>query len=328
MAGWQYRKGLHDLGGGVHAWVQPDGGWNLSNAGLIADSGQAALVDTLTDVPLTQEMLDHMRASVPAARAIDMIFNTHCHPDHCAGNCLLPHAEVITSAEAAAEMRALAEYDFMEAIITHPERFGAGGEYFHEVMGRRFALRFDNPAKATRTFETSLNVKVGDRAVHLEKVGPAHTKGDTIAYLPEQKILFTGDVLFHEVHPLFDGETVGQWIAALDRLIAMDVAIVVPGHGPITDRSGLESLRDYLVYFTTEARRRFDAGMGFDDAVRDISLDAFRGWADEERIYMNLSSLYKSWGAAPIPMEEVMRRVLDHRRAIDAGSKATQRSAG
>jgi len=225
---------------------------------------------------------------------------------------------VITSEAAGEEMRQLAEYDFMEAMLTHPEHFGSGGEYFHEVMGRRFELRFDRHALPTRTFSQQLDLTVGTLPVRFERVGPAHTQGDAIAYLPERKILFTGDILFHEVHPLIDGSTVDAWIAALDRLIAMEVDIVVPGHGPITDRSGLAGLRDYMSYFTREARARFEAGLAFDDAVRDISLDAFRGWADEERVYMNMSSLYKSFGSPAIPMEEVMRRVLEHRRAIDA----------
>lgn len=315
MSTWPFTKGLHDLGNGVFAWVQPDGGWNLSNAGLIAGRNKAALVDTLTNVALTQEMLDTMRAKVPVAQDIDTIFNTHCHPDHCAGNCLLPHARVITSHTAGEEMRALAEHDFMAAIIQQPERFGAGGRYFQEVMGR-FDLRFDQHALPTETFETRFDLQVEDHAVVLEKVGPAHTKGDTIAYLPQQKVLFTGDVLFNEVHPLIEGTQVEPWIAALDRLIALDVAVVVPGHGPITDRSGLVGLRDYLRFFLAEARARFDAGLSFDDAARDISLDAYRGWADEERIYMNLSSLYRSFGADAAPMELVMQNTLSHRHAM------------
>ena len=62
-----YTKGLHDLGSGGYAWMQPDGGWGWSNAGLIVDGDEALLVDTLFDVRLTREMLDAMRAAEPAA---------------------------------------------------------------------------------------------------------------------------------------------------------------------------------------------------------------------------------------------------------------------
>jgi cyclase len=77
MAKWQYTKGLHDLGNGCFAWLQPDGSWGWSNAGLIADRDQTLLVDTLFDLKLTAEMLDQMRAAVPAARSIGRLVNTH-----------------------------------------------------------------------------------------------------------------------------------------------------------------------------------------------------------------------------------------------------------
>ena len=62
-----FEHGLHDLGTGGYAWVQPDGGWGWSNAGLIASQGETLLVDTLFDVKLTAGMLKAMRAAEPAA---------------------------------------------------------------------------------------------------------------------------------------------------------------------------------------------------------------------------------------------------------------------
>ena len=67
MSKWQYTKGLHDLGTGCFAYLQPDGSWGWSNAGLIVDGDQTLLVDTLFDLALTGEMLGQMRAAVPAA---------------------------------------------------------------------------------------------------------------------------------------------------------------------------------------------------------------------------------------------------------------------
>ncbi|MCA3152343.1 MAG: MBL fold metallo-hydrolase, partial [Rhodocyclaceae bacterium] len=65
-----YTKGLHDLGNGCHAWLQPDGSWGYSNSGLVSDGGETLLVDTLFDLAHTQEMLDGYRSAVPAARTI------------------------------------------------------------------------------------------------------------------------------------------------------------------------------------------------------------------------------------------------------------------
>ena len=68
MAKWQFTKGLHDVGNGCHAYLQPDGGWGWSNAGLIVDGDKSLLVDTLFDLKLTREMLATMRDAVPAAK--------------------------------------------------------------------------------------------------------------------------------------------------------------------------------------------------------------------------------------------------------------------
>ena len=56
MTSWPFTLGLHDLGRGCYAYLQPDGSWGYSNAGLIADSGQTLLVDTLFDLPKTRDM--------------------------------------------------------------------------------------------------------------------------------------------------------------------------------------------------------------------------------------------------------------------------------
>ena len=104
MPKWQYIKGLHDIGGNNYAYLQPDGGWGWSNAGLIVDGDQNLLVDTLFDLKLTQGMLDTMRDAVPAAKSIKTLVNTHANGDHTFGNQLVNGAEIITTRETAEEM--------------------------------------------------------------------------------------------------------------------------------------------------------------------------------------------------------------------------------
>lgn len=94
-----YTQGLNDLGNGGYAWLQPDGGWGWSNAGLVVDGDESLLVDTLFDKPLTKTMLDSMRAAEPAAaKSIGQLVNTHSNGDHCNGNELVHGADIIMSA--------------------------------------------------------------------------------------------------------------------------------------------------------------------------------------------------------------------------------------
>jgi len=146
-----------------------------------------------------------------------------------------------------------------------------------------------------RTFEDELELQVGDKTVMLIEVGPAHTRGDAVVWVPGDKTLFTGDILFKDSHPVVWQGPVSNWIAALQRLLAMDIETVVPGHGPLTDKSGLEEMLHYLEVLTAEARRRHDAGMSVEDAVRDLTLGEFKGWLDAERVYVNVHTLYRDF---------------------------------
>ena len=96
MKKWEYRKGLHDLGNGIYAYLQPDGSWGWSNAGLIADGEESILIDTLTDLLLTGEMLAAMDMATKSASVIDKLIITHANPDQfkCGGKLRIVHGQL------------------------------------------------------------------------------------------------------------------------------------------------------------------------------------------------------------------------------------------
>ena len=113
--------------------------------------------------------------------------------------------------------------------------------------------------------------------------------------MPSDKVVFTGDILFIEGHPILWAGPVKNWINACDRIIAMQVDFVVPGHGPVTDNRGVRAVRDYLVYIDTESRKRFESGMSAIEAAKEIDLNLFSSWGDAERIAVNVNSLYREY---------------------------------
>jgi glyoxylase-like metal-dependent hydrolase (beta-lactamase superfamily II) len=137
---------------------------------------------------------------------------------------------------------------------------------------------------------------VGDREVRLIEVGPAHTRGDTLVYVPADRVVFSGDILFNGGHPIMWAGPVGNWIRACERIQALDVETVVPGHGPITDKTGVAAMQGYWEYLAREARRRFDTGLSPLDAARDIAFDDYGTWGEAERIVANIASLYREFG--------------------------------
>lgn len=292
-----YTKGLHDLGNGAYAWLQPDGGWGWSNAGLIVDGDESLLVDTLFDVPHTRAMLEAMRGAEPkAAAAIKTLVNTHHNGDHCYGNECCEGAEIIAHKLAAEAMRHEPPAMLAGFLDMAPE-LGELGDYLTKCFG---AFDFKNVRQVlpTLTFEKELTRQVGTKTVKLMHVGPAHTPGDVLAFVPEDKTVFTGDILFIEGHPIMWEGPVGNWIDACDKIMAMDVETVVPGHGPITDKRGVAALREYLVYIQKEARKRYDAGLSAFEAAKDIDMSDYDSWGDGERIAVNVATLYREFSGS------------------------------
>jgi cyclase len=293
-AKWTYEKGLKDIGNGVYAWLQPDGGWGWSNAGLIVDGDQSLLVDTLFDAKLTEDMLAVMSdASGIDGEDIGIVVNTHANGDHTHGNGCCPKAEIIASKASAQEMEEVSAATLAQFMQMAPQ-MGETGAYISDIFG---LFDFNNVKERapTKTFSGKLDLKVGDKAVELIEVGPAHTQGDVLVHVPSDRTVFTGDILFIEGTPLMWAGPVSNWIKACDTICEMDVDAIVPGHGPITDKDGVRQVAQYLQYVDTEARKRFDGGLSVTEAVQDIALGDYANWGDAERIAVNVDTLYREY---------------------------------
>jgi glyoxylase-like metal-dependent hydrolase (beta-lactamase superfamily II) len=293
---WKFEKGLHELARGCYAWLAPDGSWGWSNAGLVQDGEATLLVDTLFDLELTAEMLAAMRRAVPAAREIGALVNTHANGDHCYGNSLVAGARIIASQACAEEMREVPPEVLAAMVANAPP--GPIGDFVRRAFG---AFHFDGIELRlpTETFRGELEVRVGDKRVRLIEVGPAHTRGDVLVFSPSDRAIFTGDILFIGGTPLAWHGPIANWIRACDLIESLDADVVVPGHGPITDRRGARAVREYWCYVRDAARERYDAGLSAADAARDIELGPFADWGDSERIAVNVATLYREFGAAP-----------------------------
>lgn len=287
-----YTLGLHELGNGCHAYLQPDGGWGWSNAGLIVGDGASLLVDTLFDLKITQRMLDTM-APLTDVAPISTVVNTHANGDHCYGNQLVKNSEIISSAATAHEMAEVPPA-MLAALNKAP---GEVGELFRHFFGE-FDFEGIEPVLPTKTFSGHHHFSVGGQEVELIEVGPAHTAGDTLVFVPGARTVYTGDILFIGGTPIVWAGPLDNWIAACDLICASDVEHIVPGHGPLTDKEGVTAIRDYLAYVQSEATERFNGGMDAWDAARDISLNGFKNWGEFGRMAVNVDTVYRSLDGA------------------------------
>ncbi|MEO5974943.1 MAG: MBL fold metallo-hydrolase, partial [Ilumatobacteraceae bacterium] len=228
---------------------------------------------------------------------IRTVVNTHANGDHCYGNQLVRGAEIIASNATAHEMAEVPP-SILAALNKAP---GEVGELFRGFFGD---FEFDDIelVPPTRTFDGRLDIEVGGRSIELIEVGPAHTAGDTIAFVADTRTVFTGDILFIGGAPIVWAGPLENWIAACDLISALDVETVVPGHGPLTDKNGVAQVRDYLSYVLCQAKTRFDEGVDAFDAARDIAQEIhgnaksqFANLAENGRICVNVDTAYRSF---------------------------------
>ena len=300
----KYPEGLYDLTAQLYAWMVPNGSWGESNAGLIIGEGESLLVDTQWDVKYTCAMLDAMRSLLDTA-PVKYIVNSHADGDHCWGNQLVPQAEIVTSRASYDELlsikpRSMILLGQVGKLLSTVRVFGASkvGHWFQNMVAPYDFHEVASPLP-TRTFEGELTLHVGGREVQLIQVGPAHTQGDLLAYVPDAKTLYSGDILFLGSTPVMWAGPVDNWLAALDRILEMDIDAIVPGHGPVTDKRGVQEVKAYLEYVSTQVQQRYDAELSARDAAYDIALDddfaqqPFARWNSPERIMTNVHTLYR-----------------------------------
>ena len=255
----KFRRGIYQLDKGVWAWMQPNGSWGESNAGIISDEDQTLVFDSLYDLKLTQNLLSEIQPIVQHA-PIKTLVNSHANADHTYGNQLFHGAEILASERCKAEMPhedpasaammpkvgfAISCCGLGGAPLWPLRHFDKVGKYFQGIC-QPYSFKNITLTLPTKTFNKEYKGQIGNIPFTLIEVGPAHTDGDIILYLPEQKILFAGDILFIEGLPAAWNPGITNWIAALELIEALDVETIVPGHGPIVDKSGVDEVKGFF----------------------------------------------------------------------------------
>jgi cyclase len=317
----RFEGGLSEVGAGVHAWLQPNGLLGESNAALVVGEGESLLVDTLWDPRLTRRMLAAM-APLTDEAPIRTLVNSHSDGDHWWGNQEVQGAEIVATGaalevmehESPAEIKrfgALARaLRFAGSVpVPYPRRgdLAALGAYAGEALAP-FDFGDVRLAPPTRTFSGELELEVGGREVRLIEVGPAHTPGDLIAWVPDAQVAIAADILFIGVTPIMWAGPVEGWVAALERLLGLGAERFVPGHGPVCGPDEVRRLIEYWRWLGAAARQRLEAGLSPAETARELVLGdeiAERGladWLGPERAVVSVGTIdAHRRGAAKLP---------------------------
>ncbi|MFE5031732.1 MBL fold metallo-hydrolase [Streptomyces sp. NPDC056683] len=271
MAAFTGAPRLEEIAEGVHAFLQPDGGWCLNNAGLVVDAGTALLIDTAA----TEARAGRLRELVAdtAPRLPRLLVNTHAHGDHTFGNHLFPEAVVVT-----------AERTRQEAVRTGLHLTTLWPDVDWGAV---------EPAAPQVTFAEELTLRVGEREARLRAFGPAHSSCDTVVWLPDSRVLFAGDLVMNAVTPFVLTGSVRGLRDAVAGLRAFEPVTVVPGHGPVGGPELLETTERYLDRLLDLAEAGLAEGLDPLTVARTADLGEFAAFLDSERLVPNL---YRAYG--------------------------------
>ncbi|AOR32937.1 MBL fold metallo-hydrolase [Streptomyces fodineus] len=289
------RPRVQEVGAGVHAYVQPDGGWCLNNAGVVAVEGECAVVDTAATMDRAYALRDAVRRLTPAAPRL--LVNTHFHGDHTFGNAVFAPDAVVVGHE-----------------HTRPAMTAAGlhlTTLWPDVRWGEISLH-----PPTVCYRERMTLHLGATPMELIHPGPAHSTDDTAVWLPEQRVLFTGDLVMSGVTPFIPMGSLAGSLAAIAVLRGLGAETVVPGHGPVGGPELLDGTERYLRWLRELARTARAAGLSPLEAAREADLGEFAGLLDSERLVPNLHRAYaEEEGAAPgapLDIGALFAEMVDH----------------
>ena len=277
-----------------------------ANSGLI-NVGGGMVIDTQSDLPHARQMIE-MFGKVWSAMP-EQVVNTHEDSDHVFGNQLFEGAEIIGHRSLPERMKDVAEPAELQKLMR-----GANGtltgpllKLFHPgvvAAARQLNEDYDfsgvELVPPTTLFDDRLVVNLDDMEVHLIYVGPCHQVGDTIVWMPKERVLFAGDVIFRLCTPMGWVGTFEKWCETLDYIAdELKPDVIVPGHGPVCGAEGATEMKAYLHYVRDESRECFDKGLSARDASRKIDLGPYADWISPERIYLNIERAYREFRGEP-----------------------------
>ena len=210
----------------------------ISNAGFIVTAQGVVVIDALGSPQLAQRLIAEVRKVT--AQPITHVIVTHYHADHIYGL----QAFKALGARVVAHRAARSYLNSDTARL----RLEASRQELAPWVNAQTRL-----VEADEWLDGDQEMTVGGVRLLIKHVGPSHTPEDLVVYLPQEKLLFAGDLVFRARIPFVGQADSRQWIKALDALLVFDTVAIVPGHGPVSTaaREDMQLTRDYLIHLRT-----------------------------------------------------------------------------
>ncbi|MGL4550229.1 MAG: NAD(P)-dependent oxidoreductase [Gemmataceae bacterium] len=242
-------------------------------------------------------------------KPIRYVLDTHHHGDHAWGNdvWIREGATVVASRKAAKLLRDTGPDDFAKA--------GKGPGARKDVAAGKLGF-------PSLIFDDKLVLDDGTQRVEFMQLGHSHTIGDAVAYLPKHKILCTGDACVNGPYNYMGHSDSADWVRCLERMEALDVRMVLPGHGVPMGKELLANQKRYFVELRRQVKKAIDEGKALDDVQRAIDLPWYKEWTTVKPAADNVKHVYGEFTGLVAPWE------LEQSLGILAGPSPTKDTPG
>jgi len=297
---------LKQLADGVYASIHIDGGWLVCNAGIV-DLGKQTLV---FDPGLTPKAACDLRAAAIAltGRAPSHVLNSHYHNDHIRGNQVFTDAAVVSTTHTRELITTKGQAELEADRKYAPERVAAWEAfaqsedkekrkiaafflpYWQGILASLSEIKLRLPEL---TFRDQLTFHGIERTAQFIEVSGGHTENDCVLFLPQESVLFCGDLLFVQSHPYLGDGDPETLLSSLDHLESLRAKVYVPGHGPLGKRKDLDKMRLYIRTLMQQAHNVIAEGGTVEDAAAQPIPESFVDWILFQPFYEdNMRFLY------------------------------------
>lgn len=250
-----YVQGLSELG-------SPANQNFISNAGFVVTPTGVVMIDALGSPALAERLVAAIKKITPLP--ITHVLMTHYHADHIYGLQVFKALGAKIVAYRAASM-------YLNSETARLRMEASRAQLFPWIDDNTRLVEPDT------WLDGDQDLLLGGMLFQARIVGPAHTPEDLAFYLPSEKVLFAGDLVFRNRIPFVGQADSRHWITALDQLLVFEPKVIVPGHGPLSSdaRHDMQQTREYLVYLRTAMQRAAEAMEPFDEAYQNTDWSRF-----------------------------------------------------
>ena len=225
------------------------------------------MIDSLMTPTLAGKLYAAIRNVTTAP--IRYLINTHFHGDHVFGNQYFLPAPIVAHENCRTELQ--------EKFDANMQRYRQREALIPELNQIRMTL-------PDVTFEDKMTIRLGDRVIELSFLGRAHSNSDILTYLPDDKVLFVGDIAVHKTLPAFPDGHITKWLTVIDETAKVDADTIVPGHGPVGGKAEFEEARELLHILNSEIKKGFDEGLSEEETAKRVNVGKFSDFANQERV--------------------------------------------